>query len=123
MMIMTDREIFKNNFANLLRKTKTKQIDVAKYAEVSYQTVSAWTKGRGYPRPETMQKLCRFFGVRQSELTDSHEKQETPEDILITAFRTLPVEGKEKLIERSQELLKLYPKKGRKPHGKTETKV
>ena len=117
---MTDREIFQNNLSNLIRNTKVKQIDIAKYAEVSYQTVSAWVKGRGYPRPETMEKLCRFFGIKQSELTESREKQETPEDMLITAFRTLPVEGKEKLLQRAEELLKLYPKKGRKPHGKAK---
>ena len=115
---MTDREIFQKNFTNLLSETKTKQIDIAKYAEISYQTVSAWVKGRGYPRPETMEKLCRFFGIKQSALTESKEKQETPEDELITAFRTLPVEGKEKLLQRAEELLQLYPKKGRKRNEK-----
>lgn len=115
---MTDREIFQKNFSNLLNETKTKQIDIAKYAEVSYQTVSAWVRGRGYPRPETMEKLCRFFGIKKSELTESKEKQKTPEDILILAYRTLPVTGKEKLLQRAEELLKLYPKKGRKKYEK-----
>lgn len=117
---MTDREIFQRNFTNLLHETKTKQIDIAKYAEVSYQTVSAWVKGRGYPRPETMEKVCRFFGVKKSELMESHEKQQTPEDTLILAYRTLPVAGKEKLLQRAEELLQLYPKKGRKPYGKAK---
>lgn len=117
---MTDREIFQKNFSNLLNETKTKQIDIAKYAEVSYQTVSAWVRGRGYPRPETMAKLCKFFGVKQSELTESKEKQQTPEDRLILAYRTLPVAGKEKLLQRAEELLKLYPKRGRKPYGKVK---
>ena len=115
---MTDREIFQKNFTNLLNETKTKQRDLANYAEVSYQAVSAWVKGRGYPRPEAMEKLCRFFGISQSELTESNEKQKTPEDQLILAFRTLPVEGKEKLLQRADELLKLYPKKGRKRNEK-----
>ena len=119
---MTDREIFQRNLSNLLSETKTKQIDIAKYAEVSYQTVSAWIKGRGYPRPEAMEKLCKFFGVKQSELTEPHEKPVTPEDTLILAYRTLPVEGKEKLLQRAEELLKLYPKKGRKPYGKAKEK-
>ena len=115
---MTDREIFQKNFSNLLNETKTKQIDIAKYAEVSYQTVSAWVRGRGYPRPETMEKLCRFFGVKKSELMESKEKKRTPEDTLILAYRTLPVAGKEKLLQRAEELLKLYPKKGRKKYEK-----
>lgn len=117
---MTDREIFQRNLCDMLNNTKTKQIDLARYAEVSYQTVSAWVKGRGYPRPDAMAKLCRFFGVARSELTEEKKEGKTPEDELIIAFRTLPVEGKQKLLDRAGELLKLYPKKGRKPYGKAK---
>ena len=113
---MTDREIFRNNLNNLMNETKTKQVDLAKYAEVSYQTVSAWVKGRGYPRAEAMTRICQFFGVNQSVLTESNE-QKTKEEALIYAYRYLSEEGREKLIERVNELLKLYPKEIRK--GKT----
>ena len=115
---MTDREIFQRNLSNLINETKTKQIDLAKYAEVSFQTVSAWVKGRAYPRADAMERICRFFGVKRSALTEESEKQRTPEDELVLAFRTLPVEGKQKLLDRAEELLKLYPKKGRKPYEK-----
>ena len=111
---MTDREIFQKNLSNLMNETKTKQIDVAKYAEVSYQTVSAWIHGRGYPRAESMEKICRFFGVKLSALTEEQKPQPTPEEKLITAFRTLPLEGKDKLLQRAEELLLLYPKRRRK---------
>ena len=116
---MTDREIFRRNLNNLLHETKTKQIDIARYAEVSYQTVSAWVKGRGYPRADTMEKLCRFFGVKQSALTEEQEHRETPEERLVLAYRSLPDDGREKLLQRADELLKLYPKRRRK-NGKTE---
>ena len=66
---MTDREIFRNNLIDLMNNTKTKQIDIARYAGISYQTVSAWVCGRGYPRADAMEKLCKFFGVKQSALT------------------------------------------------------
>lgn len=106
---MNDREIFRRNLCELMNDTKTKQIDIAKYAEVSYQTVSAWVCGRGYPRAEAMQKLCKFFGVRQSALTEENE-QITDEDRLIHVYRTLSEEGQQKLIERAAELKRLYPK-------------
>ena len=118
---MTDREIFKSNLSNLMEKAKVKQIDVAKYAEVSYQTVSAWICGRAYPRAEAMEKLCRFFGVKQSALTETKDNR-TPEDDLVLMFRSLPTEGKEKLIERAEELMQLYVKKGKR-NGKAETKT
>ena len=110
---MTDREIFRNNLANLLNTTKVKQIDIAKYAEVSYQTVSSWVNGRGYPRADAMEKLCKFFGVKQSALTEDPQKY-TSEDELLMFFRALSAEGQDKLIERAKELRKLYPKRGRK---------
>ena len=110
---MTDREIFRKNLSDLMHKTKTKQIDIARYAEVSYQTVSAWVKGRGYPRADAMEKLCRFFGVKQSALTEEQNKV-SDEDRLITAYRSLSEEGKEKLFERADELITLHPKNRRK---------
>lgn len=115
---MTDREIFRRNLTDLMNITKVKQKDIAKYAEVSFQTVSAWVKGRGYPRADTMEKLCKFFGVKQSALTEKQDEK-TDEDFLLDAFRSLSDDGREKLLERSRELRKLYPKRGRK-HGKAE---
>ena len=109
---MTDREIFQKNFTNLLNETKVKQVDVAKYAEVSYQTVSAWVQGRGYPRADAMERLCRFFGIKQSALTE--EQKDTEEDRLLSMYRCLSDEGKQKLHERAGELVKLYPKRGSK---------
>jgi len=111
---MTDREIFQKNLKDLLESTKVKQIDIARYAEVSYQTVSAWVAGRGYPRAETMEKLCRFFGVKQSALTE--QKGETDEDRLLAMYRRLSDEGRQKLTERAEELVKLCPK-GRRQNG------
>ena len=118
---MTDREIFKRNLSDMINETKVKQIDIAKFAEVSYQTVSAWVTGRGYPRAEAMQKLCQFFGVKQSALTENHNDGQTQEDILLQNFRKLSDEGKEKLIERSHELTKLCPRRNKK-NAKAEAK-
>ena len=109
---MTDREIFKKNLNDLMTSTKSKQIDIAKYAEVSYQTVSAWVCGRGYPRAEAMEKLCRFFGIKQSALTEDHS--ESDEDRLLSTFRALSEEGRSKLLERAAELMTLCPKRGKK---------
>ena len=107
---MTDREIFKSNLYNLMKSAKLKQKDIAQYAEVSYQTVSAWICGRAYPRADAMERLCRVFGVKQSALTEN-QNQRTPEDDLVSIFRSLPMEGKEKLLERAEELTKLYIKR------------
>ena len=119
---MNDREVFRKNLVDLMHLTKTKQIDIARYAEVSFQTVSAWVKGRGYPRADAMGKLCAFFGVKQSVLTEEHTDEKTNEDILIDTYRSLSVDGQKRLLERASELKKLYPKRSKK-NGETETEV
>ena len=98
----------------MMNLTKVKQIDVAKYAQVSYQTVSAWVCGRSYPRADAMERLCKFFGIKQSVLTEDQNSEKTQEDILLSAFRALSDAGREKLMERASELVILYPKRGKK---------
>lgn len=118
---MTDREIFKNNLNELIRTSRVKQVDIAKYAEVSYKTVSAWVTGRGYPRADAMEKLCRFFGIRQSALTEEKHPEESMEDRLLKLFRAMSPAGQDKLIERAEELKVLYPR--RKKHVETEDTI
>ena len=111
---MTDREIFRKNLSDLMNVTRVKQIDIAKYAEVSYQTVSAWVQGRSYPRADAMERLCKFFGIRQSALTEEKSPEASQEDILLSAFRSLSDKGRDKLLERASELVRLYPKRVKK---------
>ena len=111
---MNDREVFRKNLVDLMNITKVKQVDIAKYAKVSYQTVSAWVCGRGYPRADAMERLCAFFGVRQSALTEDQNPEASQEDILLAAFRAMSDIGRAKMLERAAEMVKLYPKRGRK---------
>ena len=111
---MTDREVFQNNLTELIRSSKVKQADIARYAEVSYKTVSAWVTGRGYPRADAMEKLCRFFNIRQSALTEPHDSEVSLEDKVLLAFRSMSPAGQDKLLERANELRILYPRKVKK---------
>lgn len=110
---MTDREIFRRNLSDLMNITKVKQKDIATYAEVSYQTVSSWITGRAYPRADAMERLCKFFGIKQSALTEDKQSVNL-EDELLSLFRSLSDYGQDKLIERAEELKRLYPKRSRK---------
>lgn len=118
---MTDREVFRNNLIEIFRLGKIKQVDVAKYVGVSEKTVSAWITGRGYPRADAMEKLCRFLGVRQSVLTEEQNPEESMEDRLLKLFRSMSAAGQEKMLERAKELKVLYPR--RKKHGEIEDTI
>lgn len=117
---MTDREIFRQNLSDLMNVTKAKQIDIAKYAEVSFQTVSAWVCGRGYPNVDAMEKLCKFFGVRKSALTEPRDPARTQEDTLLDLFRAMSPEGKLKMLERAEEMKRLYPMRRMRKNAETE---
>lgn len=117
---MNRREIFKKNFNELMRITKIKQVDLSKQIGVSYQTVSAWCTGRGYPRPEVMERLCVFFGVKPTALTEDPNPEITQEDKLLAAFRCLSDEGKNEALKRTYELVRIYPKRRMKNDGETE---
>lgn len=111
---MTDREIFRKNLTEMIRVTNVKQKDIANYTEVSDQTVSAWVQGRGYPRADALERLCRFFGVKQSALTEDPGSEKVQERELLDAFRSLSDIGKEKALERVSEMITIYPKRSKK---------
>ena len=115
---MTDREIFRDNFNEIMRLQKLKQIDIARGIEISEKTVSAWSTGRGYPRADALERLCKFLNVRKSVLTEDPNDEASDEENLLTMYRSLNDEGKEKLIERAEELMMLNPKRRRK-NGET----
>lgn len=114
---MTDREIFRKNFAELMQASKVTQVDIAKATGIKQQTISAWICGRGYPRADSLTKLCQFFHIRMADLVRDIDAAENDEDRIINIFRSLSAEGKQKMIERAEEMKTLYPL-GRKKHGK-----
>ena len=99
-----------------MRTSKVAQKDLAEYAQVSYKTVSAWVCGRGYPRAEQMESICKFFGIRQAALTQEKEPERTQEDVLLSCFRSLSQEGKLEMLKRAEEMTKIYPMR-RKRNG------
>jgi len=55
-----------------LRRMLT-QKDLAKRAEVSYQTVQAWEGGQSRPRPAAMRRLAEALEVTPDDLFDAIE--------------------------------------------------
>lgn len=104
---MTNRENFRNNLANMLKQQNSSQKDLADYLGVSKQTVSAWINGKAYPRADVMEKISLYFGTTISALVyDQREQMDEAE--IVYFFHALPEEGKEKLLERTEELAILY---------------
>ena len=104
---MTNRETFQKNLAELILRNGGNQIDLAKGINVSKQTVSAWVNGKAYPRADVMEKIANYFGTTIPALVYSRQEQMQEAEI-VYFFHALPEEGREKLLERTNELAILY---------------
>ena len=62
------REIFVKQFKKWLSLTGKTQADVSRGLNIPKTTVANWYHGVSYPRPDAMQRLADFFGIRMEEL-------------------------------------------------------
>lgn len=99
------REQFRRNLIHKIDSRQCMQQDLAEYCGVSHGTVCHWVNGRAYPRADMMAKIASFFGVSVFELVCEGESDE---EILLKGFRVLSPYGKQKALERMDELKHLY---------------
>ena len=75
----------------------------------SGKTVSAWECGRGQPDADMLLTLCHLYGINSiAELYGEEVTTpdlETDEQTLIKNYRNLNQEGKEKLLDYSEDLV------------------
>lgn len=84
---MTDREIFQENINRLIEQSGITQQYLAECVGVERSTVSAWARGKAYPRADTMEKLAIVFGINLSDLVLPKEERDM-ERRLLRAWRT-----------------------------------
>ena len=58
-----DRNLFADNLRRLMKENREKQIDIARFLDVSKSTVSAYCSGSQMPRMDKMEQLAQHFGV------------------------------------------------------------
>ena len=64
------RDIFRRNLSYYMSMRHVTQGDIVKALGLSQSTVSDWCTGKGYPRPEKMQRLADYLRVTMTDLTD-----------------------------------------------------
>lgn len=65
-----NKEIMAINLQRFMDEFNIDRNKVAEIAGVSYFTVTAWLKGRTYPRIDKIEILANYFGVKKSELVE-----------------------------------------------------
>lgn len=94
-----NQEVFTRNFNRYLAQSGMKQVEVAKFADVSTGTITDWKKGRSYPRMDKVQLLSECFGIRKSDLVEDvnvvKETVSNKEQEVLDLFHKVPEEKRE----------------------------
>lgn len=64
------KKILIKNLNFHLDKKGINQTDMARDLNIPETTVSNWMKGQTYPRPDKLQLIADYFGIRRSDLTE-----------------------------------------------------
>lgn len=88
------RSVFAHNLKHYMKKQGKTQSDVMAYMRCSSSTVSDWCNGVKYPRPEKVQRLADYFGIRMSDLTSQHKLPTDAYDIDLSNMSVIPILGK-----------------------------
>lgn len=71
-------ELIAGNITRLLDEQGKTQLDLAEYMGVAQSTVSYWCKGIKVPRMSKIDKICRFFGVKRSDILGTQNYYDDP---------------------------------------------
>lgn len=67
------KRVFSENLNRYMDSRGINQTDLAARLNIPKMTMNNWVNGNTYPRPDKLQMLADFFGVRKSDLTDKKQ--------------------------------------------------
>lgn len=105
------REIFVRNMRKFMEEKNISQADISSQMQLTASTVSDWYNGKNYPRVDAMQRLAALFGVSMRELTTEAEEEfflSSDERRLLFCYRSLTLEGQEKVLSYVSDIAALY---------------
>lgn len=67
--------LFSKNLNYYLNKNDKTQLDLANHLKVSTSAVSAWCRGVKTPRMDKVDAMCKYFGIRRSDLMEDKDPE------------------------------------------------
>lgn len=77
-MLENRNDILVKNLMFYLKKLDLTQTEFAREMGYPETTVSNWFNKNTYPRPDKIQEMANYFGVRRTDLTENNEVQQAP---------------------------------------------
>ena len=119
MTIQTEKKLKENVQKNLIfyrKMRKVTQKQLADFLEIGVSTVSGWERGAYTPDIDTLFLICNFLQVTLNDMCgifNDNEQLSEAESKLLNTYISLNQSGKDKLLERAEELRDLgYVAKG-----------
>lgn len=93
------QNIFSYNLKRLLMERNKTQLELSKYIGVSNTTINNYVKGYNMPRMNKIDKICKFFNIKRSDLLENKQILETTtpqsiNDIDFTGIERIAAEHK-----------------------------
>lgn len=88
-MIENRNDILVKNLMFYLKKLDLTQTEFAREMGYPETTVSNWFNKNTYPRPDKIQEMANYFGVRRTDLTENSEEQQAP----LKNAKSIPIIG------------------------------
>lgn len=104
----TLREIIRKNLKYYIENSKYNQVEIAKMLNISKASVTNWIKGKNSPNIEYLDQLCSILNISINDIFSSRASllnYTQDEENLIQNYRSLNVEGKEKVRSYIDDLL------------------
>lgn len=77
-MLENRNDILVKNLLFYLDRLGLTQTEFARELGYPETTVSNWFNKNTYPRPDKIQEMANYFGVRRTDLTENNEEQQAP---------------------------------------------
>lgn len=104
----TLRETIRKNLIYYIENSKYNQVEIANMLNVSKASVTNWIKGKNSPNIEYLDQLCSILNISINDIFSSRASLLTynqDEESLIENYRSLNVEGKEKVRSYIDDLI------------------
>lgn len=88
-MIENRNDVLVKNLIFYLKKLDLTQTEFAREMGYPETTVSNWFNKNTYPRPDKIQEMANYFGVRRTDLTENNDEQQAP----LKNAKSIPIIG------------------------------
>lgn len=88
-MLENRNDILVKNLLFYLDRLGLTQTEFARELDYPETTVSNWFNKNTYPRPDKIQEMANYFGVRRTDLTENNDEQQAP----LKNAKSIPIIG------------------------------